>query len=76
MNKKKKTPFGNYSYSIRTSGEVVSLFVRDATVICTLELFIATKVHLFYYKKEIFLICNKIFNKCLFTFKVICLKRA
>jgi len=48
MNKNKETLFGNYSDSIRTSGEVVSLFIRDAAVICKLGLFIDANLHLFY----------------------------
>jgi hypothetical protein len=47
MNKNKKTPFGNYTNSIRTSGEVVRLFFRDAAVICALVLFIEAKVQFF-----------------------------
>lgn len=47
MNKNKKTPFGNYDYSIRTSGEVVGLFIRDKEVICTLVLFIEAKIQFF-----------------------------
>ena len=42
MNRKKNS-FGNYYYSIRTSGEVVSLFIREIEVICTLVLFIDSK---------------------------------
>jgi hypothetical protein len=45
MNKNKQTLFGNYSYSIRTSGEVVGLFIRDAVVICKLGLFIGANLH-------------------------------
>ena len=43
MNRNKKTLFGNYYYSIRTSGEVVILFIREIEVICTLVLFIECK---------------------------------
>ncbi len=32
--------FGNYTNSIRTSGEVVDLFIRDKVVICKLIFFI------------------------------------
>jgi len=46
MNKNKETLFGNYDYSIRTSGEVVDLFIRDIEVICKLVLFIDTKLRL------------------------------
>lgn len=48
MNKNKKTLFGNYNDSIRTSGEVVGLFFREKEVICKLVLFITANVHLFY----------------------------
>lgn len=47
MNKNKKTLLGNYSYSIRTSGEV-GLFIREKVVICILVLFIGAKLQLFY----------------------------
>ena len=40
--------FGNYSYSIRTSGEAVGLFIRDREVICKLVLFIAANLRLIY----------------------------
>ena len=40
--------FGDYTYSIRTSGEVVGLFIRDKVVICKLVLFIDANLHLFY----------------------------
>jgi hypothetical protein len=40
---KNETGLGYYRDSIRTSGEVVSLFVRDKVVICKLVLFIAAK---------------------------------
>ncbi len=45
MNKNKQTLFGDYSYSIRTSGEVAGLFVRDTGVICKLCLFIGTNLN-------------------------------
>jgi len=38
--------FGNYTNSIRTSGEVVVLFIRDAAVICKLVLFIDANLQL------------------------------
>ena len=43
MNKRLKTQYGNYSDSVRTSGEVESVIVRDKEVICKLFLFIASK---------------------------------
>lgn len=48
MNKNKETLLGNYNDSIRTSGEVVGLYIRDKVVICKLGLFIDTNLHLFY----------------------------
>jgi hypothetical protein len=45
MNKNKQTLFGDYSYSIRTSGEVSGMFVRDTGVVCKLGLFIGTNLH-------------------------------
>jgi hypothetical protein len=48
MNKNKKTLFGNYNDSIRTSGEVEGLFIRKTVVICILVLFIDANLHLFY----------------------------
>jgi len=47
MNKNKETLFGNYNDSIRTSGEVVGLFIREAVVICKLVIFIGAKLSLF-----------------------------
>jgi hypothetical protein len=38
--------FGNYSDSIRTSGEVVDLFVRDKVIICKLVIFIGAKLRI------------------------------
>ena len=46
MNKNKETLFGNYNDSIRTSGEVVGLFIREAVVICKLVLFIDANLQL------------------------------
>ena len=48
MNNNKKTFFGNYNYSIRTSGEVTGLFIRDIEVICKLVLFIGANLQIFY----------------------------
>lgn len=42
---KNKTLF-RYYYSIRTSGEVVGVFIRKIEVICKLILFIDTKLRL------------------------------
>lgn len=47
MNKRYETNFGYYSDSIRTSGEVVGLFVRDKEVICKLVIFIDAKIQIF-----------------------------
>lgn len=46
MDKNTETFFGNYTNSIRTSGEVVGLFIRDKEVICKLVLFISAKVRI------------------------------
>lgn len=43
MNKKIKHSFGYYRNSVRTSGEVESVFIRDKEVICKLVLFIECK---------------------------------
>ena len=59
-----ETAFGYYSDSIRTSGEVVGLFVRDKEVICKLVLFIGVKVHIFLKHNTIFVFCNKILMYC------------
>jgi len=56
MNKDKKTFFGNYNYSIRTSGEVTGLFVRDIEVICKLVVFIGANLQIFYLKYCYFII--------------------
>lgn len=48
MNKNKtKHFFGNYINSIRTSGEVLDLFILDKEVICKLGLFMGAKIQLF-----------------------------
>jgi hypothetical protein len=44
-NKTKQKTCGDYTNSIRTSGEVVGLFVREIGVIFILVLFIGAKVH-------------------------------
>ena len=44
MDKKMRYLFGNYTNSIRTSGEVVDLFIRDKVVICKLVLIINTNL--------------------------------
>jgi hypothetical protein len=46
MNKNKKHFVGNYTNSIRTSGEVVGLFIREIVVICKLDLFIDANLQL------------------------------
>ncbi len=43
MNKKIKHSIGYYRNSVRTSGEVESVFIRDKEVICKLVLFIDRK---------------------------------
>lgn len=75
MSKNKKTLFGNYNDSIRTSGEVVDLFFREKEVICKLGLFITANLNLFYYKSWCFLFSNKIKMKCWFYFKKNSLKK-
>ena len=63
-NKNKKTLFGNYNYSIRTSGEVVGLFVREIGVIFILLLFIGAKVNIFWLRNVDFVFSNKILYYC------------
>jgi hypothetical protein len=46
--KTKKHFFGNYTNSIRTSGEVVDLFIRDKEVICKLVFFIGANLLIIY----------------------------
>ena len=64
MNKNKETLFGNYSYSIRTSGEAVGLFIREAEVICKLVLFIGANLQFKIKKRNVFY--NNTNNKCCF----------
>jgi len=64
MNKKQTHAFRNYNNSIRTSGEVEGLFFREKEVICTLVVFITTKLHLFYETNRCFLFSNKFKIKC------------
>ena len=47
MNKKGEKHSGNYTNSVRTSGEVDGVFIRKIEVICKLLLFIRAKVHIF-----------------------------
>ena len=51
MNKENETVYGYYRDSVRTSGEVTGVFVRDKEVICKLILFIGAKVHYFFISK-------------------------
>lgn len=64
MNKKRKTLFGNYNYSVRTSSEAVGVVFRKKEVISKLVLFITANVHLFYDKRAVFQFCNKIKINC------------
>ena len=54
MNRNKKPIFGNYYYSIRTSGEAVGWFTRDIEVICKLVLFIECKFTINFYMQDLF----------------------
>jgi len=55
MDKYLKNWFGNYTNSIRTSGEVVDLFIRDKEVICKLVLFIAANLRIISLNTKVFL---------------------
>ncbi len=55
MDKTMKYFFGNYSDSIRTSGEVVDLFVRDKVVICKLVFFIGANLRIISLNTKFFL---------------------
>jgi hypothetical protein len=46
--------YGNYTNSIRTSGEVVDLFIRDKIVICKLVFFIGANLQIFFLNTNIF----------------------
>ncbi len=48
MNKKGEKHAGNYTNSIRTSGEVGGVFFRIIEVICILVSFMASKLRLIY----------------------------
>ena len=63
MDKYLKNCFGNYTNSIRTSGEVVDLFIRDKEVICKLVFFIGANLRIFFLNTKYF------YNK----FKINCL---
>ncbi|MEY4963222.1 MAG: hypothetical protein RLZZ323_541 [Bacteroidota bacterium] len=45
-----KTYYGYYIDSVRTSGEVIKMFIRDKEVICKLILFIEDKNTTFFIK--------------------------
>jgi len=47
--------FGNYTNSIRTSGEVVDLFIRDKVVICKLVFFIGANLRIISLNTKFFL---------------------
>jgi hypothetical protein len=47
MNKNIKKVFRGYSYSVRTSGEVNTIFRDGVKVICKLKLFIGANVKIF-----------------------------
>lgn len=47
--------FGNYTNSIRTSGEVVDLFIRDKVVICKLVFFIGANLRINSFNTKFFL---------------------
>jgi hypothetical protein len=46
MDKYLKNVFGDYINSIRTSGEVVDLFIRDKEVVCKLIFFIGANLQI------------------------------
>lgn len=43
----KRTSIGHYRDSVRTSGEVLAVFIREIDIIFNLVCFIDAKVHLF-----------------------------
>jgi hypothetical protein len=51
--------FGGYSYSIRTTGEVVGFSLFEKEVLCILVLFIAANVILFLNCNTFFIVYNK-----------------
>lgn len=55
-----KTLFGNYNYSIRTSGEVTVVFIREKEVICKLKLFIVQNYNYFIKLIDFFLFVTKL----------------
>jgi len=48
MNNIIRLHYGGYSYSIRTSGEVVGVIIREIIVLYVSVFFIGAKVHLFF----------------------------
>ncbi|PVX47384.1 hypothetical protein C8C85_3324 [Flavobacterium sp. 103] len=48
MNNIIRLHYGGYSYSIRTSGEVVGVIIREIIVLYVSLFFIGAKVHLFF----------------------------
>jgi hypothetical protein len=51
---KYKLHYGGYSYSIRTSGEVVGVFIREIDVLYVVVLFIGAKVQLNLERRVVF----------------------
>jgi len=54
---------GGYSYSIRTSGEVLSVIIREITVLYVSIFFIGAKVQLFLISKAKNFYKSQFFNK-------------
>ena len=63
--------YGNYTNSIRTSGEVVDLFVRDKVVVCKLIFFIVANLRKISLETSFFLQQNKKYLLVLFKKKLL-----
>ena len=70
MNNIIRLHYGGYSYSIRTSGEVVGVIIREIIVLYVSLFFIGAKVHLFFKPNAKFFVkVNFLTNRVIFVIK-------
>ena len=70
MNNIIRLHYGSYSYSIRTSGEVVGVIIREIIVLYVSLFFIGAKVHIFFKPSTKFFVkVNFLTNQAIFVIK-------
>lgn len=70
MNNIIRLHYGGYSYSIRTSGEVVGVIIREIIVLYVSVFFIGAKVHIFFKPNAKFFVKVKFLtNQSIFVIK-------